>query len=1017
MKKLLLILILFCSSLITYAQITVKGVITDGTETLIGVTVKEKGTGNGVLSDIDGSYTIKVTNSESVLVFSYIGLETKEVIVGNQTKIDLVLEENTSILDEVIVVGYGTQKRSNISGSVGVVTAEEITETPVLRVEQALQGRTAGVQVAQNSGSPGSPLTVRIRGIGTINNSDPLYIVDGVPVGGIDYLNPNDIESINVLKDAASAAIYGARGANGVVLITTKGGKRNQEGKISYESYYGIQSPWKTINLLNAEEYAILSNEAHINSGKTPLPEFSNPAGLGEGTDWLAAIFQDAPMTNHQIGLTGGSAKSAYALSANYFSQDGIVGGEKANFERTTVRFNANTDIKSWLKIGNNLSFTSLTKNSLPENNEFTTPLVRALNMDPVTPIYKTDGTYAYSRYADTDIVNPLNAIEQTHNTWNSNRLVGSVYGEAQIMEGLKFKSTYSMDVTFAEQNTFAPRFDLSNDTTLADAPAGERNLINSVGIGNNIWTNWQWENLITYDKVVDKHVITANLGNTVLKNRHDYNGGSNTNLPSNNVEDAYLANTIDPITSQSAYSGATENSMMSFFTRVNYEYADKYLASFTFRADGSSRFGANRRFGYFPSASAAWIISREDFFDVKSISFLKIRGSWGQNGSDQIGNYGFTSVVSNGQNYVFGPNQTITNGSIALSPGNEDLQWETSTQTNFGLDVELLDGIVSFTADYYIKNTSDMLYAAPIPLHVGAAFPPTQNIGEVTNSGLELSANHRNSLGAVKYAIGANIAFVNTEVKYLGEGGEPISTGRVQSANANVSRTEVGQPIAGFYGYVTDGIFQNQVEVEAHAGTNGLLQPDAVPGDIRFKDLNNDGLINAEDQEYIGNATPDFTYGANLSLDYKSFDFSLFLLGSYGNDIYNATVRYDFTYVNRPVSELNRWTGEGSTNENPRVSLTDPNQNARVSDRFVEDGSFMRIKNVQLGYTLPKGLSTRLKIDKFRVYVSTSNLFTVTDYSGLDPEIGAASALEIGIDRGFYPQARTFLGGVQLTF
>jgi TonB-linked SusC/RagA family outer membrane protein len=462
-----------------------------------------------------------------------------------------------------------------------------------------------------------------------------------------------------------------------------------------------------------------------------------------------------------------------------------------------------------------------------------------------------------------------------------------------------------------------------------------------------------------------------------------------------------------------SSYSGANESSMMSFFTRVNYEYADKYLGSITFRADGSSRFGSNKRFGYFPSASFAWVTSREDFWNYDAFSFFKVRASWGQNGSDQIGNYGFTSIVTNGQNYTFGPTSVIRNGAIALSPGNPDLQWETSTQTNIGLDAEFLDGVVAFTADYYIKNTSDMLYAAPIPLSVGAAFPPTQNIGEVRNSGLELSINHRNSIGDIKYAVSGNIAFVNTEVVFLGEGGEPISTGNVQSANANVSRTEVGEPIAGFFGYVTEGIFQNTEEVAAHAFQSEQTQP----GDIRFKDLNGDGTINEEDQDYIGNPTPDFTYGANLSLDYKSFDFSLFVLGSYGNDIYNATVRYDFTYVNRPVSELNRWTGEGSTNENPRVSVTDPNQNARVSNRFVEDGSFLRIKNVQLGYTLPKSISNRLKIDKFRVYVSAQNLLTFTQYSGLDPEIGALSALEIGIDRGFYPQARTFLGGVQLAF
>jgi TonB-linked SusC/RagA family outer membrane protein len=1014
MKKILLSLIFFaCSINFALAQRIVSGVVSDDIEPLIGATIQIKGTGTGVATDFDGSYKIEVPNGETILVFSYIGLETQEILVGTQETISLTLTENASVLDEIIVIGYGTQKRSNISGSVGVITAEEITETPVLRVEQALQGRTAGVQIAQNSGSPGSALTVRIRGIGTINNSDPLYIVDGVPVGGIDYLNPNDIESVNVLKDAASAAIYGARGANGVVLITTKGGKRNQEGRITYDSYYGIQSPWKTINLMNAEQYAILSNEARINSGVAPLPEFSNPAALGEGTDWLGAIFQNAPMVNHQVGMTGGSAKSAYALSANYFSQDGIVGGEKANFERITARFNANTDIKPWLKVGNNISFTTITKNSLPENNEFTTPLVRAMNMDPVTPIYKTDGTYAYSRYSDTDIVNPLNAIDQTHNTFNSNRLVGSVYAEAQIIEGLTFKSTYSMDATFAEQNTFFPRFDLSNDPALGDAPAGERSLINSVGIGNNIWTNWQWENLATYNKTAGNHVIVANLGSTLLKYRQDFNGGSNTNLPSNNVQDAYISNTIDPITSMSSYSGANESSMMSFFTRVNYEYADKYLGSITFRADGSSRFGSNKRFGYFPSASFAWVTSREDFWNYDAFSFFKVRASWGQNGSDQIGNYGFTSIVTNGQNYTFGPTSVIRNGAIALSPGNPDLQWETSTQTNIGLDAEFLDGVVAFTADYYIKNTSDMLYAAPIPLSVGAAFPPTQNIGEVRNSGLELSINHRNSIGDIKYAVSGNIAFVNTEVVFLGEGGEPISTGNVQSANANVSRTEVGEPIAGFFGYVTEGIFQNTEEVAAHAFQSEQTQP----GDIRFKDLNGDGTINEEDQDYIGNPTPDFTYGANLSLDYKSFDFSLFVLGSYGNDIYNATVRYDFTYVNRPVSELNRWTGEGSTNENPRVSVTDPNQNARVSNRFVEDGSFLRIKNVQLGYTLPKSISNRLKIDKFRVYVSAQNLLTFTQYSGLDPEIGALSALEIGIDRGFYPQARTFLGGVQLAF
>ena len=1008
----LLLLLLLSSAL--HAQISIEGKITDTAgEPLIGASILVQSTQNGTITDFDGNYILEISSENEILVVSYTGYQSQEIEVSNRRRIDVILEDQVSLLDEVVVVGYGTQKRSKISGAVSTVTAEEITETPVLRTEQALQGRIAGVQVAQNSGVPGSALTVRVRGVGTINNSDPLYIVDGIPVDGIDFLNPNDIESINVLKDAASAAIYGARGANGVVLITTKGGKINQAGKVSYDAYYGIQSPWKQMNLLNAREYAILSNEAHINSGRTPLAEFANPDALGEGTDWQSALFQDAPIYSHQLSFTGGSERSTYTASGNYFLQDGIVGGRKAGFERYTVRLNSRNKIKDWLTVGNTMGFTFLNRNFVPENNEFITPLVRALNIDPVTPVRKPDGTYAYSYYSDTDITNPVNAIEQINDRWTSQRIVGSVFGEIDFTKKIKLRSVYSVDATFATRDIFRPLYDLSLNATLRDAPAGERNEVNGVSKENNTWRNSQWENVLTYSDVFqERHNLTLTFGNTILNNRHDYSGGSNTNLPSNDPKDAFISNTIDPIASQGAYAGATESALVSYFGKVNYDLDDKYLFSSTFRVDGSSRFGVNNRYGYFPSFSLGWVVNREDFWNIDAISLFKIRASWGQNGNDRIGDYSFSTIVNAGQNYSFGPDEIITNGNVPLVAANPDLKWETSTQTDIGLDVEMYDGKVNFVADYYIKNTSDMLYAAPIPFIAGT-LPPERNIGEMENRGLELALNYRNRDGAFKYSIGGNIAFVSTNVVSLGEGGEPITTGNVFSAGA-VSRTEVGHPIASFYGYVTDGIFQNSEEIAAHAFQN----EQTAPGDIRFVDLNQDGIINSNDRTFIGNPTPDFTYGINADFTWKNFDASLFIQGVEGNEVYNGIVRYDFSYTNRPQSVLNRWTGEGTSNSEPRVTVSDPNFNARASDRFVEDGSYLRLKNVQLGYSLPKAFLSKLKIEKFRLYASTQNLLTLTNYSGLDPEIGATQgALDLGIDRGFYPQARTFLAGLNITF
>lgn len=1015
MRILLFTLFTLCFSGLS-AQITVNGRVTHTpvNEAVIGATVHVKGTNIGTVTDFDGNYTLTVPDEESVITFSYTGFTTLDIQVGDRRTIDVSLEENVSLLDEVIVTGYGVQKRSNISGSVSTIGAEEIEEQPFLRVEQALQGRTAGVQVAQASGSPGSNLTVRIRGVGTINDSDPLYIVDGMPVDGLDFLSPNDIESINILKDAASAAIYGSRGANGVVLITTKGGRRNQPGSISYDAYYGVQRPARLVDLLTAREYAILQNEAYVAAGKTPLPEFANPDALGEGTDWQEAIFQHAPILNHQITFAGGADRSAYTVSGNYFSQDGIVGGDKANFKRATVRVNSEHDLKDWFTLGNNLGFTWLQRDGLLENTQYNSPIIRALNMDPVTPVRKADGTYAYSNYADTDIANPVNAIDQTHDTWTSNRFVGSLYGEADLFEGMTFRSTVSLDVTFAEQRIFYPRYDLSNLPGISEAPAAEKNLVNSVAVNTNRWRNIQFENVLTYQRLFNEvHDFTILAGTTALTNRHDGNGGGNTNLPSNDPDDAYISNTIDPIASQTAYQFANESSLFSYFGRINYAHDNKYLLSATFRADGSSRFGKNNRYGYFPSFSAGWIASHENFWNIEPINFFKMRASWGQNGNDQIGNYSFTTVVNSGQNYTFGPDEIITNGSVALSAANPDLQWETSTQTDIGFDMELMEGRISFTTDYYIKKTSDMLYASPIPLVAGTA-PPIQNVATAENRGLELALQYRNIDHALRYSIGGNIAFVKSEVTGLGTGGEPVLSGPIQFANALVAKTDIGHPIASFFGYVTDGIFQTQEEVEAAA----FQSSGTAPGDIRFKDLDGNGVIDANDQTYIGNPTPKMTFGATANFEWKGLELNMFFQGTQGNDIFNNTVRYDFAYVNRPSSSLDRWTGPGTSNFEPRANLNDPNQNSRISDRFVEDGSYIRLKTLQLGYNLPLSWLKKIKFQQVKVYMTAQNLLTWTNYSGLDPEIGVVGgSLQIGIDHGFYPQARTVLGGISLTF
>ena len=1015
---LLLVLMTFASAHVFSQKMDVTGTVlsSDDNSPLPSATIYEKGTANTTITDVNGAYNISVENSQAVLVFSFVGYLEQEFTVGEKNAINVSLNPNVRDLDQAIVMGYGNQKRSKISGSVSTLDSKEITSIPILRTEQALQGRSAGVQVTQTSGQPGSAQSIRIRGTGSINNSEPLFVVDGIPSFGIDYLNPADIESMTILKDAASAAIYGARGGNGVVLVTTKKGAVNQPAQITYDTYYGMQEPWKKVALLNAEQYAIIMNESRASAGLNPDPALSNPSALGEGTDWQDAIFQRAPMISHSFSFSRGTENSSTALGASYFLQDGIIGGEKGRFERYTFRVNTTQSGGKKFRLGQNINYTYLTRSALTENNEFTSPVLRALNMDPVTPVYRPNGDYSYSSFIDSDIANPVNAIDNTFDNYTTNRIVASAYGEYDILKNLTFRSTFTFDLSLGSQNIFFPEFDLGVVPNDPNRPAYEWRETNSLVRIENKFSNWQWENIATYNKdfkTGDKLTVIA--GYSALANKFENLSGSRDSLATNSIDQAYLDNSLN-FAEQSPRSGGGigESTFLSTFMRATYDLGEEFSFAGTIRRDGSSRFGTNNRYGIFPSISGAWNLTGKEF--VKSndkIDFLKVRASWGQNGNaDGIGNYDYTALVVNGLNYTLGGDQQQTNGAGPIFTSNPDLRWETVQQTNLGVDADFFNGKINLVLDYFIKDTKDMLASVPIPGVVGLE-PSATNVASARNSGVELYLNYRNNdREDFSYSVGGNISFIKNEVTDFGAGGQPISTGNVFGSGDFVSFTEIGMPIAYFYGYETNGIFQTN-----ESAISNTSQPNAQAGDVIFVDQNGDGELDSDDKVMIGNPHPDFTYGFNFEAKYKNLDISLFLQGSKGNDLYNGIFRYDLNTTNLPISALERWTGEGSTNENPRISVSDPNQNNRVSDRFIEDGSYMRVKNLQLGYTLPKSVMEKIKLRKIRVYIAASNLFTFTKYSGLDPEIGSRGTLEIGIDRGFYPAARMFMGGLNVTF
>lgn len=1023
-KAALLIIFIYVSNGL-YAQHEVRGTVKDEASltSIPGATVLEMGTMNGTITDVDGYFELTVSDDQDTLQFSYVGFRSIEVPIRGRTEINVVLEEETTELDEVVVIGYGTQKKKVVTGAISSVSEKEIESIPILRVEQAMQGRTAGVQVTQLSGQPGEAPTVRIRGAGTTGDSDPLYIVDGMAVAGIDYLNPGDIESIDVLKDAASAAIYGARAANGVVLITTK---RGEEGRmsLSYSGYYGIQNVSKTIDMLDADQYRMLMNEGARNAGLT------EPFDLDEiaphNTNWQDQLFQsDVPIMNHDISVAGGNRASQYSSSLSYFSQRGIIGDDKSQFERITARLNSRHEVNNWFNFGNNLSYSHILRRGIESNQSFNGAYSSALNLDPLTPLYQEDpdklsqppystepvvtdaygNVYAISEYVGAEVVNPMALLEIQNGETRIDKVVGNIFGEVEFIRGLKFRTSLGIDLAYGTNDSFRPLFFLN----------GAQNNTGKTSVSKTMerWFTWQWENTLLYSRTINDHSFSLLVGTTASESTWENLYGFNTDVPIFDPDNVYLHLATD--TAWRTDGRAAHEALFSQFGRITYDYKSRYAFTGIIRRDGSSKFGPNNRYGIFPSVGVSWLLSEESFFpELGPVNFIKLRASWGINGNQEIGNYQFVSTIDKSRGYIFANGRLV--GASPAYIENADIRWEESEQLDIALDMGFFNDRLIATVDYYVKTTKGLLERIPIPAHVGND-PPVANVGSVQNRGVELSFNWRHYTNGIRYSMGVNAAYNKNKMTKIGNE-EGVYAGATWAVAGVVTRAEVGLPIAYFWGYQTDGIFQNTAEIFQHIGNEGtLLQPNAKPGDVRFVDINGDNVLNEEDRTMIGNPTPDWTLGINGTLDYKQFDFMFLLTGALGHEIFNGSQRQDLRFTNRTTEILDRWTGEGTSNEIPRYTWIDVNNNYRVSDLYIEDGSFLRVKNVQLGYNLSSKVLERMKASSWRFYVSVENLWTFTGYSGADPEIGALSSFDIGIDRGIYPLSRIFRIGTTVSF
>ena len=1048
MKRLLTLITIMCfAAMSAWAQdsrVTVHGKIvskTDG-EPLLGVTIAEKGTVNGTISDLEGNYTIMCADG-GVIVASYVGYQSQELqIPKGGGVLNFVLEENNIGLDEVVVIGYGVQKKSVVTAAISGINADEIQQTSV-RVDNALKGMTSGVTVTAASGQPGEGSQIRIRGVGTINNSNPLYVIDGMPVeGGIDYLNPSDIQSIEVLKDAASGAVYGARAANGVILVTTKKGKKGAP-QVNYNFSYGLQNPWKLRDVLSAEEYAVMINEGLINSGQAPL--YDNPAQYGKGTDWQEEVINiNAPVSDHELSVSGATDKINYFFSAGLFRQEGIVGGNfnRSNYQRFSLRSNTiytlvDANDRNYLHkvtAGVNVSYSHMKSTGITTNSEFGSALGSALTLSPIMTVYAEDPAAELAKYESTsnfvpiysrdgylysiagtnynEITNPLASLSLPGSKNWSDHIVSTIYVEAGIWDNLKFRSSFGADMSFWGYDGYTQKYWLTKNNY------ADRSRVYSE-FNKNL--TWQIENTISYDKTIGAHTFNILLGQSALEYSGRNLGGANYDMKDDSQPRASLGFTTGQQSDgdQSVYGGMfNPHTLASLFARVSYDYKSRYMFQATVRRDGSSNFGPENHYAVFPSFSLGWNLTQESFMENRPewLESAKLRFSWGKNGNESIGQFGYTVLTSSGNNYIFGNGggETIAVGTKPSAIPNAYLCWEESAQTDLGIELGLFRNSLTFTADFYKKRTDGMLMVQPIPNYVGEN-KPTGNVGVMDNKGVELDATYRWKKGAWNFRVSANATYLLNELIDYGNESGYSNLDNVQGIGA-ITRAENGHPFPFFYGYKTAGVFQNQEQIDAYVNGNGKkIQPNATPGDVIFVDYNGDGEISDADMTKIGKGMPDWTYGLNFSADYRGIDFGFNLQGTIGNEIYDATRRTDIAYQNLPAYMKDRWTGEGTSNKLPKFVLGDT-KNWVSSDIYVCDGSFMRLRNIELGYTLPETMTKRAFISRIRFYVSAQNLLTFTKYEGYDPEISSGGT-SLGIDRGVYPQARVFNFGVNVNF
>lgn len=1033
-------LFFFLAGQFAFAQSQVTGTVSDENGmALPGVNILEKGTTNGAVTDFDGNYVINVKQN-ATLVFSYVGFVTQEVPVSGRTAVNVVLKENLESLEEVVVIGYGSQLKEDLSGSVATVDTEAIQNMPQVSVDQLIQGRASGVNVTLNSGQPGSAVSVRIRGVNTISGSgEPLYIIDGVPISGdtnniatsgrsiadnnigqgdgatdvspLAALNPNDIETLNVLKDASATAIYGSRGANGVVIITTKSGK-NKKGSLKYNTFMAIQRPTNFIDVMNLQQYARLQNEIGTIYGLNLQPEFANPSLLGEGTNWQSAIFDDALMQSHELSFSGGNDNMNYFISAGFLDQEGTVIG--SGFDRINIRSNISANVTDKITVGANLT-ASRTKDQLTLNNATNGIVFLSLLNNPATAVYNPDGSFA-GPDEDDDFKNenPIAKALSLKNTLTRNRLFGNMFAEVQLGNKITYRAEFGGDFGFNLSDRFQPTF------TYGEITGGESSL--NVRRENNDF--WIVKNLVTYnDRFNDKHDLTVLLGQEAQESSWEGVIGSDGDFVSNDVP---ILGTGDANDNNEQYKGSA--ALSSFFGRVIYSFDSRYNITASLRADGSSKFADGKKWGYFPSISGSWRLSNESFMsDFDAVQNIKLYGGYGEVGNQAIPNFAYgarLNTISTG----------VGTGFEFANFANEDLKWESSQQTNFGLDFSLFDSRFGATVEVYNKVSKDFLYQLAVTDFItggnspGAIGAPWVNLGEMQNKGVDVTLTYK-TIGSDDFSYNSALTFSKYENRVNELLGDLTIYGTVtmNTSNQIITITEVGEPIGMFYGYEVEGMFRTVEDMEGAPIQFGRPFEDALfsatwLGDLKFKDVNGDGVIDTNDRTVIGNPHPDFTFGFQNSFNYKNLDLSIFMQGSYGNDVFNAVARQltagNATYTNQAPSVLDYWSMDNPNANSPRLARNDT-PNINISDRYIEDGSYLRIQNVTLGYTLPHDVTRSVGINRLRCYGMIQNLYTFTNYSGYDPEVGVynQNALLMGVDNGRYPTPRIFTLGFNLEF